>query len=68
MEGNRRTLELKEFGEEEEEPLKERDDWGGTVMEGESWRQRGGNWRLKGKRLRGLGRRKLKVGNAHVTK
>ncbi len=60
MEGNRRILELKELGEEEEEPRKERDDWGGAVMEGESGRQRRGNWRVKGKRLRRLGWRRLK--------
>ena len=60
MEGNRRTLGLEEFGEEEEKPRKERDEWGGTVMEGESWRQRRGNWRVKVERLRGLGLRRLK--------
>ena len=42
VEVNRRTLGLEEFEEEEEKPRKERDDWGGTVMEGESWRQRRG--------------------------
>ncbi len=62
MGGKRRTLGLKEFGEEEEDKRKERDDWGGAVMEGESWRQRRGNWRVKGKRLRGLGGRRLKGG------
>jgi hypothetical protein len=62
MEGNGRTLELEELGEEEEKPRKERDDWGGTVMEGESVRQRRGNWRVKEKRLRGLGLKRLKGG------
>ena len=32
LEGNRRTLEMEEFGEEEEKPRKEKDDWGGTGM------------------------------------
>ena len=68
VEGNRRTLGLEEFGEEEEKPRKERDDWGGTVMEGESWRQRRGNWKVKVEQLRGLGLRRLKGGNAPVTK
>ena len=68
MEGNRRTLGLEEFGEKEEKPRKERDDWGGTVMEVESWRQRRGNWRVKVEQLRGLGLRRLKGGNAPVTK
>ena len=60
VEGNRRTLELEEFGEEEEKPRKEKDDWGGTGMEGESWRQKRGNWRVKERRLqrRGFGRLK----------
>jgi hypothetical protein len=62
MEENGRTLELEELGEEEEKPRKERDDWGGTVMEGESVRQRRGNWRVKEKRLRGLGLKRLKGG------
>ena len=62
MEENGRTLELEKLGEEEEKPRKERDDWGGTVMEGESVRQRRGNWRVKEKRLRGLGLRRLKGG------
>ena len=44
------------------------DDWWGTVMEGESWRQRRGNWRVKVEQLRGLGLRRLKGGNAPVTK
>ena len=52
MEGNRRTLELEEFGAEEEKPRKEKDDWGGTGMEGESWRQKRGNWRVKERRVR----------------
>jgi hypothetical protein len=34
---------MEELGEEEDKPRKERDDWGGTVLEGESWRQRRGN-------------------------
>ena len=50
MKVDRRTLELEEFGENEEKPRKERDDWGGTVMEGESWRQRRENWRVKDRR------------------
>ena len=62
MEENGRTLELEELGEEEEKPRKERDDWGGTVMDGESVRQRRGNWRVKEKRLRGLGLKRLKGG------
>ena len=53
---------MEEFGEGEEKTRKERDDWGGTVMEGEGWRQRRGNWRVKGKRLRGLGLRRWKGG------
>ena len=32
LEGNRRTLEMEEFGESEEKPRKEKDDWGGTGM------------------------------------
>ena len=47
LEGNRRTLEMEEFGKEEEKPRKERDDRWGTVMEGESWRQRIETWREK---------------------
>jgi hypothetical protein len=43
---DRRTLEREEFGEDEEKPRKERDDWGGTVMEGENWRQRRENGRV----------------------
>ena len=62
MEENGRTLELEELGEEEEKSRKERDDWGGTVMEDESVRQRRGNWRVKEKRLRGLGLKRLKGG------
>ena len=62
MEENGRKLELEELGDEEEKPRKERDDWGGTVMEGESVRQRRGNWRVKEKRLRGLGLKRLKGG------
>ena len=62
MEENGRTLELEGLGEEEEKPRKERDEWGGTVMEGESVRQRRGNWRVKEKRLRGLGLKRLKGG------
>ena len=49
VEGNRRTWVMKEFGEGEEKTRKERDDWGGTVMAGESWRQRRGNWKVKEK-------------------
>ena len=62
MKVDRRTLEREEFGEDEEKPRKERDDWGGTVMEGENWRQRRENWRVKEKRLRGLGLKRLKGG------
>jgi hypothetical protein len=40
---------MEEVGKEVEEPRKERDDWGGTVMAGESWRQRRGNWKVKEK-------------------
>ncbi len=49
-----RTLEMEEWREMEEKPRKERADWGGTVMEGESWRQRRENLRVKEKRLRGV--------------
>ena len=52
MEVNRRTLEMEEFGEYEEKIRKEKDDWGGTGVGGESWRQRRGNWRVKERRLR----------------
>ena len=62
VEGNRRTLEPGEFGEEEEKLRKEKDDWRGTGMGGESWRQRRGNWRVKERRLRGLGFGRLKGG------
>ena len=51
-EGNRRTLEPGKFGEEEEKSRKEKDDWRGTGMGGESWRQRRENWRVKEKGLR----------------
>jgi hypothetical protein len=37
------TFELEDLERSEKEPRKERDDWGGTVMGGESWRQRRGN-------------------------
>ncbi len=47
-------FEVEEMERSEEAQQKERDDWGGMVIEGESWRQRRGNWRVKGKRLRGL--------------
>ncbi len=40
---NRRTVEMEEFGEDEEKTRKEKDDWRGTEMGGESWRQRRGN-------------------------
>ena len=50
VEVNRRTLEMEEFGEDEEKPRKEKDDWGGTGMGGESWRQRRENWRAKERR------------------
>ena len=59
---DRRTLELEEFGEDEEEPRKEKDDWGGTEMGGESWRQRRENWRVKERRWKGLGLGRLKGG------
>ena len=52
LEENRRTLEMDECGEGEEKPRKEKDDWGGTGMEGEDWRQKRGNWRVKERRLR----------------
>ena len=52
VEVNRRTLEMEEVGEDEEKPRKEKDDWGGTGMEGEDWRQKRGNWRVKERRLR----------------
>ena len=42
------TFEVEDLERSEEEPRKERDDWGGTVMGGESWRQMRGNWRVKG--------------------
>jgi hypothetical protein len=60
VEVSRRTLVLGEFGEEEEAPRKERDDWWGTVMEGESWRQRIENWRAKEKRWKGRDLMRLK--------
>jgi hypothetical protein len=47
---DRRTWELEEFGEDEEKTSKERDDWRGTVVEGESWRQRRENWRVTKRR------------------
>ncbi len=53
---------MEEFGEDEEKPRKERDDWGGTVMESESWRQKRGNWMVNEKRVRGRGLRRLKGG------
>ena len=62
MEGKRRTLELEVFGEDGEKPRKEKDDWGGTGMEGEIWRQKGGNWRVKESRLRGRDFGRLKGG------
>ena len=49
---NRRTVEQEEFGEDEGKPRKEKDDWRGTEMGGESWRQKRGNWRVKERRLR----------------
>ena len=58
--GNRRTLELEEFGEEEEKSRKEKDDWRGTGMGGESWRQRRGDLRVKERRGKGLGWGRLK--------
>ena len=40
LEGDdRRTLEMEEVGEDEEKPRQEKDDWGGTEMGGDSWRQ-----------------------------
>ncbi len=62
VEGNRRTLGMEEFEEDEEKPQKEKDDWGGTEMGGESWRQRKGNWRVMERRLKGLGLVRLKGG------
>ena len=62
MEVNRRTLEMEEFGEEEERPRKEKDDWGGTEMGGGNWRQKRGSWGVKEKLWRGLGVRRLKGG------
>ena len=62
VEGNRRTLGLAEFGEEEEKSRKEKDDWRGTGMGGESWRQRRGDLRVKEKRGKGLGWGRLKGG------
>jgi len=61
-EGNRRTLEPGKFGEEEEKSRKEKDDWRGTGMGGESWRQRIEAWRVKEKRWRGRDLRRLKGG------
>ena len=37
------TFEVEDLERSEEEPRKERDDGGGTVMAGESWRPRRGN-------------------------
>ncbi len=62
VEGNRRTWELEEYGEEEEKTRKEKDDWGGTEMGGESWRQKKGNWRVKERRLRRRDFERLKGG------
>ena len=59
MEGNRRTLGLEEFGEEEEKSRKEKDDWRGTGMGGESWRQRRGDLRVKERRRPGLGKKEI---------
>ena len=53
---------MDEFGEGEEKPRKEKDDWGGTGMGGESWRQRRGNWRVKERRVKGLGLGRLNAG------
>ena len=50
VEGKWRTLVLYEFGEEEEKSRKGKDDWRGTGVGGESWRQRIENWRAKEKR------------------
>ena len=60
VEVNRRTLGMEEFGEDEEKPRKEKDDWGGTEMGGENWRQIRGTWRGKERRLKGLGLGRLK--------
>ncbi len=59
---DRRTLELDEFGEDEEKSSKEKDDWLGTEVGGESWRQRRENWRVKERRWKGLGVGRLKGG------
>ena len=54
MEEDRRTLVLEEFCKEEEKSLKEKDDWRGTGMGGESWRQRRVDLRVKERRMQGL--------------
>ena len=59
VEGNRRTLEPGEFGEEEEKLRKEKDDWRGTGMGGESWRQRRGDLRVEERRRKGLGEKEI---------
>ena len=46
---------MEEVGEDEEKPRKEKDDWGGTGMGGENWRQKRGNWRVRERRVRRLG-------------
>ena len=59
VEGNRRTLEPGEFGEEEEKSRREKNDWRGTGMGGESWRQRRGDLRVKERRRQGLGEKEI---------
>jgi hypothetical protein len=59
VEGNRRTLELEEFGEEEEKSRKGKDDWRGTGVGGESWRQRRVDLRVKERRMQGLGEKEI---------
>ncbi len=62
MEVDGRTLELEKFGKDEEKPRKEKDDWRGPEMGGESWRQRRENWRVKERRWKELGLGRLKGG------
>ena len=59
VEEDRRTLVLEEFGKEEEKSLKEKDDWRGTGVGSESWRQRRGELRVKKRRRKGLGEKEI---------
>ncbi len=56
------TFGVVEFEGSGEALRKERDDWRGTEMGGESWRWRRENWTAKERRLRRLGFGRLKGG------